>query len=160
MLTSPCPTLTIGPHVHGGIGLELGFKRILYVSDFTVASTTAAPFVQSLADDLAADVEILQVLPDSIRNDSARMHQLASGYCTALTSFRPNIQHEWCSPEFQLSRISSAEEVLGKSMDTSALIVLGVQPATFLGRHLHTSLPYRLLAEAACPILTLPATAE
>jgi nucleotide-binding universal stress UspA family protein len=160
MLNSPCPTLTIGPYVHGGTNLELGFNRILYVSDFSEGSTVAAPFVQSLARDWAADVEIFQVLPESVRNDSSRIHQLASSCCAALESFRPNIVEEWCIPEFQISRISTAEEVLAQARDTSALLVLGVQPATYLGRHLHTSLPYRLLAEAFCPVLTVPGNAE
>lgn len=156
MLASPCPTLTIGPHVQGGIDLELRFTNILYISDFSVAAAAAAPFVQALGKDLRAGVEIYQVVPDSLRNDSVRMQQLAKEYCAALTSHHPKINSQWSSPEFQLARIRPAEDLLERSMDASALIVLGVQPASYLGRHLHTSFAYRLLANAACPILTVP----
>ena len=156
MLASPCPVLTIGPHVQGGIGLELGFTKILYISDFSVAAAAAAPFVQALAKDLRADVEIYQVSPDAIRNNTLELHQLAKQYCAAVTSLQPKTYADWCTPEFQLNRIRSEEAILARSMDTTALIVLGVQPASYMGRHLHTSFAYRLLANAACPILTVP----
>jgi nucleotide-binding universal stress UspA family protein len=155
MLASPCPSLTIGPHVQGGIGLDLGFTKILYISDFSVAAAAAAPFVQALAEDLRADVEIYQVLPDAVRNNTLHVHQLAKQYCAALTSLQPKTCADWCTPEFQLNRIRSEEAVLARSMDTTALIALGVQPASYMGRHLHTSFAYRLLANAACPILTV-----
>jgi len=40
--------------------------------------------------------------------------------------------------------------------DSLNLIVLGVQPGSYLHRHLHSSLAYRLLAAAASPVLTVP----
>ena len=155
MLTSPCPTLTIGPHVHGGVDPQLGFSRILYLSDFTVASAKAVAFAYGLAHRLGTAVEIYQVQPDYVLKDKKQVQNLAEEYCAALTLLLPNVEQRWCAPDFQISRIVSADEMLGRAMDTSALMVLGVQPASYLRRHVHTSLPYCLLAEAACPILTV-----
>jgi nucleotide-binding universal stress UspA family protein len=155
MLRSSCPTLTIGPHVHG-IGLDLSFTKVIYISDFTPASAAAAPFARAFSGDLSADLAIYQSLPDAVPNDTERVRQLADEYCDALESLDPRIDPQWFTPEFQLSRVRPAEAILERATDRSALIVLGVQPASYLGRHLHTSFAYRLLANAACPILTVP----
>ncbi len=40
-------------------------------------------------------------------------------------------------------------------MDSSVLMVLGVPDSPFVERHLHTSYSYRLLANAAYPIITV-----
>lgn len=53
------------------------------------------------------------------------------------------------------SRIIAPQAVLEKSMDPSVLMVLGVHGAPLLERHLHTSYPYTLLANAACRIITV-----
>jgi hypothetical protein len=54
-----------------------------------------------------------------------------------------------------MKRIITPEEVLQKSLDPSVLMVVGAYSAPTLERHLHTSYPYRLLANAACPIITV-----
>ncbi len=156
MLASPCPTLTVGPHVRGETGLRLGFAKLVYISNLTMASAAAAPFVNAFSRDCSAPIEIYQGLSDAVRNDTARLQQMASDYCGALKALCPEIDREWHSPEFQLSRIRPGEAVLASSNDPSGLIMLGVQPASYLGRPLHTSFAYRLLATAACPILTVP----
>ena len=39
--------------------------------------------------------------------------------------------------------------------ERARLIVLGVRTQSQLGRHLHTSFAYHLLAKATCPVLTI-----
>jgi len=156
MLASSCPTLTIGPRARREIGPDLDFTEVVCVSDFTTASAAAALFAQALGADLRAKVDSYQVLADAVRNDTARVEEMANQYCNILKSLRPTIDPQSSVPEFQLSRVRSPEAMLAKSIDTSALIVLGVQPISYLGRHLHTSFAYRLLANAPCPILTVP----
>lgn len=156
MLGAPCPTLTIGPYVHGGINPDGSFDRLLCLSDFTPASAKAAAYAYGLAQDFGAPVELFQLPPDFARSDPQQLNQLAREYCAALASYKPEIEEEWCTPEFQLARVITPEEIRRQAMDSQTLMIMGVQPASFLGRHLHVSLPYRLLAEAACPILTVP----
>ncbi len=43
LLSAKCPTLTVGPHVPGGIDLTLHLEEILYFSDFTPEAAVAAP---------------------------------------------------------------------------------------------------------------------
>jgi nucleotide-binding universal stress UspA family protein len=66
MLSTPCPTVTIGPHVHGGFGLELGFRRIICISDLTSASAVAGNTAQILARSLGCEIDFYHVSPHSV----------------------------------------------------------------------------------------------
>jgi nucleotide-binding universal stress UspA family protein len=156
MLRSPCPTLTIGPHVLAGVNLDGCFKKIVYISNFKLASAAAAPFAVQLSQVLASRIEIYQVVKtQELKENPAQLQGIAEEYCSQLRSFVPDISEEWCDPEFQLKQIITPEEVLQKSLDPSVLMVVGAHSAPTLERHLHTSYPYRLLANAACPIITV-----
>jgi hypothetical protein len=54
-----------------------------------------------------------------------------------------------------MSRIVPPQSILEMSMDPSICMVLGVHDGHFWERHLYASYPYRLLANAACPIITV-----
>ncbi len=156
MLRSPCPTLTIGPHVLAGVNLDGRFKKVVYISNFKPASAAAAPFALQLSQMLASSIEIYQVVKtQELKENPTQLRGIAEEYCSQLRSFVPDIKEEWCDPEFQLKQIITPEEVLQKSLDPSVLMVVGAHSATTLDRHFHTSYPYRLLANAACPILTV-----
>lgn len=156
MLHSTCPTLTIGPHVLAGVDLNARFKKVVYISNLSPASAAAAPFALKLSQTLASDIEIFQVTRDMDQAETkARLKGMVEEYCATLRSLLPGVSEEWCSTEFQMGRIISPQAVLEKSLDPSVLMVLGVHDAPLLERHLHTSYPYRLLANAACPIITV-----
>jgi nucleotide-binding universal stress UspA family protein len=160
MLRCPCPTLTIGPHVLAGIGFDSPFKKVVYISNLRPAAACAAPFAFKLSQDLAIDIEIHQVVRKAIENEvenhiEDHITERLADYCSKLRELRPNVPEEWCAPEFEMSRIIPPQAVLEMSHDPSVLMVIGVPNAPFLERHLHTSYPYRLLANAACPILTV-----
>jgi nucleotide-binding universal stress UspA family protein len=156
MLRSPCPTLTVGPHALGGVNLDSPFKKVIYISNLRPAAASAAPFALKLSQDLAIDIEIHQIVrkPDEEEKEpdlKARIEE----YCSKLRELRPDVPEEWCSPEFQKGRIISPQMALEMSHDPSALMVIGAHGAPLLERHLHTSYPYRLLANAVCPIITV-----
>lgn len=156
MLRSPCPTLTIGPHVLAGVNLDGRFKKVVYISNFRTASAAAAPFALQLSQMLASSIEICQVVKtQEFKEHPAQLQGIVEEYCAQLRSFAPDITEEWCNPEFQMKQIITPEEVLQKSLDPSVLMVVGAYSAPTLERHLHTSYPYRLLANAACPIITV-----
>jgi nucleotide-binding universal stress UspA family protein len=156
MLRSTCPTLTIGPHVLAGVDLNSHFKKVVYVSNFRPASAAAAPFALKLSQSLSTDIEIYQVARDVEQEDKkAHLKEMAEEYCSRLRSVAQGVSEEWCSTEYQMGRVISPETVLEKSMDPSVLMVLGAHHLPLLERHLQTSYPYRLLATAACPIVTV-----
>jgi nucleotide-binding universal stress UspA family protein len=160
MLRCPCPTLTIGPHVLAGIGFDSPFKKVVYISNLRPAAACAAPFAFQLSQNLAIDIEIHQVVRKTIEKEVEKhiedhIKERLADYCSKLRGLRPSVPEEWCTPEFEMSRIIPPQAVLEMSHDPSVLMVIGVPNEPFIERHLHTSYPYRLLANAACPIITV-----
>jgi nucleotide-binding universal stress UspA family protein len=71
MLRSPCPTLTIGPHVLAGVNLEGRFSKVIYISNFTSASAATAPFALRLSQLLAKGIEVYHVVKDFERKEQS-----------------------------------------------------------------------------------------
>jgi nucleotide-binding universal stress UspA family protein len=57
-----CPVLTVGPQVTQNAPPEIGFRLILYATDFTPESLAGAPFAFSLAQEHQAKLELLHVI--------------------------------------------------------------------------------------------------
>lgn len=157
MLGSPCPTLTVGPHVPESQGPQVTCQKVIYISDLSVASTAAATFADKLGRIFGVNTEVYQLASKAAKHETLKLENTAAQYCDVLSFVDSELPVEWFSPEFQVSKISSEDVVMAKASEQSNLIVLGVQPASFLQRHLHSSLAYRVLASAASPVLTIPA---
>jgi nucleotide-binding universal stress UspA family protein len=55
-----------------------------------------------------------------------------------------------------LDRGMELKEIIERAQSQGAgLIVLGIHTQPQLGRHLHTSFAYQLLAKATCPIISI-----
>lgn len=65
LLSTQCPTLTIGRHVLAGIDLNLNFRRIFVISDESSESTAAIRYGTSLGQDLGVECEFLPLSADS-----------------------------------------------------------------------------------------------
>jgi len=157
MLGAHRPTLTVGPLVPELVGPNLSCEKVIYVSDLSVASIAAATFAVALGTAFEAEVEVHQLVSKATMEDLPRLRNAAAQYCDLARFADPDLPPSWFDLEFQLSRIVAEDEFLARVSKPGNLIVLGVQPASFLQRHLHTSLAYRLLSSAASPVLTIPA---
>jgi|SRR5882757_2763390 len=153
MLHSPCPTVTVGPQVRRGISIDTHLRKAVYVSDHTTPSIPAIKHALQLCNTIAHETEVMQLVADETLADSVRSQQVAQEFAKAMLPHQP--QHNWADPSYQLSRLITPQQLLSLSSDQSILLALGVQPQTYLGRHIHTCTAYKLLADAACPILTL-----
>ena len=156
LMVSPCPTLSIGRHVLSGIDVNLRFNEVLYVSDFSAEAAAAAPVALLLGRDFSAPVDVCQMMPNEALNDPLAQERLSSEYFRTMRQIMPEADHFWCIPSTTLERDSMVQQVLERSTTNNAgIIVLGIKPEAFLGRRLHTSFAYKLLADASCPILTV-----
>jgi nucleotide-binding universal stress UspA family protein len=152
---APCPTLTVGRNVLGGIDAELKLSEILFISDFTTEAMHSVRYALWLAEEFRVPMEICQMLPENAAADPELRRQLAEQYCASMKRMMPE-RGEWCDPAFHLERRRSAEEILERArLDPASLIVLGVRAQSHLGRHLHTSFAYELAGRATCPLLTI-----
>ncbi len=157
ILLSYCiPTLTVGRHVMGGVDLDLRFRELLYISDFSPEAVAAAPFALMLSQDFPAMVDICQLMPSGAEHDPSLRESVVRQYTERLKRVLPDGEHRWSSAAFQLNRCMMKDQVLQRAQsDCAGLIVLGVKRQSPLGRHLHTSFAYEAISEATCPVLTV-----
>jgi nucleotide-binding universal stress UspA family protein len=156
LLGVDCPTLTVGAHVLSGFDIEEHLKEILYFSDFTPQATAAAPVALYFGKQFSVPVDPYLLLPAVARDNERLRQELAKDYCESMKTAVENSNLEWCSPVFQLERGLELDQIIERAESQSAgLIVLGVHPESRLGRHLHTSFAYQVLAQATCPVITV-----
>ena len=156
LLGAECPTLTIGAHVLSGFVIEEHLKEILYFSDFTSEATAAAPMALFLAKEFTVPVDACVLMPNVAEHNERLRKELAEDYCQSMKAELDDSNVEWCKPTFQLDRGLALDQIVERAESQSAgLIVLGVHAESQLGRHLHTSFAYQVLAEATCPVVTV-----
>lgn len=156
LLSSPCPTLTIGAHVLAGVDLGFSPKKILFLSDLTLASVVATPYAIQMAREFKVELVILQMLPEIAEEEEQVGLEMVAEWdkrvTTELERVGENIA-DWS----QASRrnVTLDELILIEESYSDDLILLGVKSETRIGRHLHTSFAYHTLAHAACPVLSI-----
>lgn len=156
LLSVPYPTLTVGRHVPAGVGPEIEFEHILYITDFTPESAAAAPYAVALSHDFNARLEVCHLLPEQEDRGAEEDHMMETRYCEEVARMVPGSEASWCSPGAQLEHGATADQILQRiRRDSSGLVVLGVRAESEFARHLRTSRAFELVATAACPILTI-----
>jgi nucleotide-binding universal stress UspA family protein len=156
LCAATCPTMTVGAHALAGVDPELHFKEIMYVSDCTPEATAAAPYAVFLGKEFLAPVGVCQLIPEAVEENPGLRQDLAEKYCEALRKVLPDSGQNWGEPSFHLDRGMEANQIIDRAQSQSAgLIVLGVHTESHLGRHIHTSLAYQLLAKATCPVISI-----
>jgi nucleotide-binding universal stress UspA family protein len=158
LLTVPCPTLSVGAHVLGGVDLSLKLTEILYCSDFTPEAATAAPYAMLLGREFGVPVDVCHLASTPFDREPKSAQKMAEDYCEGLRRAMPEAADPWRTPGFHLKHGFELDQILERAeAETAGLIVLGVRAESHLGRHIHTSLAYQLLTRAACPVLSIRA---
>jgi nucleotide-binding universal stress UspA family protein len=156
LLSSTCPTLTVGAHVLGGVDLIPRIEEILYFSDFTPEAASAAPYALFLGKEFHVPVDICQLEPEILGNNLQLRADLAEEYCKTMRNVLGDTHNQWNHPSFQLEHGMEIDQIIDRAQSQHAgLIVLGVRHPSHLGLHLRTSFAYQLLAKATCPVLSV-----
>ncbi len=164
---SPVPVLTIGPEVRSSVHTGGRFHRVLLASDFSAASSAAAPYALSLAQENGARVVLLHVMrkPDSRSDREETRFQLSVAEAIQqLYETVPDSVQLATVPEVAVEYGDPAERILTVAREKKAdLIVLGLREAA--GRigaatHLERATAHKIVAHATCPVLTVREEAE
>jgi nucleotide-binding universal stress UspA family protein len=156
---APCAVLSIGPRSHAEPPRGGEFTKILYATDFSVASGHAAAHALSLAQEFQAYLTLLHVIPAEKSGDLVHSAELVGSADRLLRKSVPPEAEIWCVPKFVIETGSAAEKILEVAKDNkSDLIVLGVRrPSGFPGAatHLPMATAHKIVTRAACPVLTV-----
>jgi len=155
---SPCPVLTVGPHVNPWSDEYVKMREIVYATDLATDTPVAAPYAISLAQENQAHLVLLHVIenpkpgdlvdsPEGVNLKARKLQQLV----TEQVGF-------WCEPTYIVEQGPAAEKILdvAKRRHTD-LIVLGARPAKGLATHLNAGTVHKVVSQATCPVLTVRA---
>lgn len=147
---APCPVLVVGPKVPQKPALPV-FRDLLFATDLSPASLKVLPFVQAFAEDNEADVIVLHVSLEPVRDrkEQALAAESLSKWMRELIPPKPG----W---EYEVLFGSPAENILKLAAERQCdLIMLGAHHASNFASHLPGAVAHRIVAEAPCPVLTV-----
>jgi nucleotide-binding universal stress UspA family protein len=153
---SPCPVLTVGPHVNPWSDEYVKMREILYATDLAADTPVAAPYAVSLAQENQARLVLLHVIEDPKAGDlvdSPEVVDLKERKLQRLVTEQAGL---WCEPTYIVEQGSAAEKILdvAKRRPTD-LIVLGARPAKGLATHMNIGTVHKVVSQAKCPVLTV-----
>lgn len=161
---SPVPVLTIGPGVRKGAHAAGHFHRVLFATDFSPASLAAAPYALSLAQENQSRLLLFHAMrhPEERTDKDAKRFELTVAEAIhRLYDAVPKGNELRFPPEVLVEFGEPAERIVEAAKTRGAdLIVLGVREASgALGAatHLPRATAHKVVARAACPVLTVRA---
>ncbi|HEV2386091.1 MAG TPA: universal stress protein [Candidatus Acidoferrales bacterium] len=149
-----CPVLTLGPNVSGEPESIADIHAVLYPTDFTPHSLAALPYAISLAQENLAHLYLLHVMASG--EDLA----LVASFESLLRELVPRATELWCEPKVYVEPGGPAEKILEMAEELEVdLIVLGTKRQPEVPSPIHPPLAaaYRVVTEAICPVMTIPA---
>ena len=153
---SPCPVLTVGPHVNLWSDEYAKMREILYATDLEGDFPIAAPHAISLAQENQAHLVLLHVIENPKVGDLVNSSQVKQSKERKLQQLVTRQAGLWCDPTYIVEQGPAAEKILdvAKRRHTD-LIVLGARSAKSLATHLNTGTVHKVVSQATCPVLTV-----
>jgi nucleotide-binding universal stress UspA family protein len=143
------PALTVGPLVQPASARSFPFRRILFATDFTAAAANAAIYVVTFAEVFEAKIDVLNVIQDDVIEHSDQLFN-------ALDALVPQSAREFCDPRTFVAVGNAHDKILehiGKQ--STDLLVLGIRKTSHLSMETRTSAAFRIIVDAACPVMTI-----
>jgi nucleotide-binding universal stress UspA family protein len=157
---APCPVLTVGPYVRMDAQRAAQMKRILFATDFSAASETAAAYALSLSQENQGVLDIMHVLEPPKPSEAARSSEMASGCAARMRSLLPPDSESSCGVNTLIEVGQPAEQILNVAKARrSQLIVLAVKAASNFAAATHApwAIAHKIISEAECPVFTVRA---
>ncbi len=148
------PVITIGPAVRCG-KQKPRFEKVLFATDFTPESLSAAAYAISLAQETDAELVLLHVIGE---RENPRDGLSVAEALHRLLEIVPADAELRNRPEPVVEHGEPAERILEAANRRGAdLIVLGLRETDHMlaATHLETSTAHKVVAHAGCPVMTV-----
>jgi nucleotide-binding universal stress UspA family protein len=149
---APCDVLTVGQGIPSEAKHAADLKRILYATDFSFESLVAVPYALTLTRAYEAQLILLHVVEQAQTNHISTALQTLRDLVplgSVLTS-KPKCLVEHGKPADTILKVSATED--------AHVIVLGVRRVegpVISATNLIRPTAYKIVAQAACPVLTV-----
>lgn len=150
----PCPVLTVGPNISHRFDTQSEIKRILFPTDLSHDSAAVFPYLAALAAEYAAQITLLHVAPQEDRRHPAAMDEAESLRSAMHRMFSPQIDPR-CEAKLVVEAGDPTERILAQARAEKVdLIGFGVRKAGEITTHFRNTVPYKVVLESECPVLT------
>lgn len=150
----PCPVLTVGPNISQRFNTQTEIKRILFPTDLSHDSAAVFPYLAALAAEYSAEITLLHVVPLEDRRHPAAMDEAKSLRSAMHRMFGPQIDPR-CTVKLVVEAGEPAEQILAQAhAEKVDLIGFGVRKAGEITTHFRNTVPYKVVLESECPVLT------
>jgi nucleotide-binding universal stress UspA family protein len=157
--TVPCPVLTVGPHCDPSHEAPGQLREILYATDLSPESQSAAAYAVSLAQEFQAHLVLLHVIPNLETYDLVSAADVTTSSEKLLHKIVPQQAGALCKTECFVEGGDPAQKILEFArMRETDLIVLGVSPEEGVpgaATHLPMATAHKIVSHATCPVLTV-----
>jgi len=154
--SSRWPTLTVGPLVKPVSSQTFPFARILFATDLSQVGANAAIYAVTFAEVFGAKIDVLNVIQDDGIGHPDRLSDLQKRFYSALDGLVPQQAKEFCDPRTYVAVGRAHDQILDHIREQSIdLLVLGIHKTSHLSMEMRTSGAFRIIVDAACPVLTI-----
>ena len=109
---SPCPVLTVGPHVNPWSDEYVKMREIVYATDLATDTPVAAPYAISLAQENQAHLVLLHVIEDPKPGDLVDSPEGVNLKARKLQQLVTEQAGLWCEPTYIVEQGPAAEKIL------------------------------------------------
>ncbi len=153
--SATCPVLTVGPHVTTRPYQDFSVESILFPTDLGAHAEFGAQYALSVARENCAGITFMHVVTQDEAFQSDRSALVATSY-QKLENIVPPDTKEWTKSDFIVEVGDPVKEVLGYAeTERPDLIVLGLPAGKNFNGSFHSSVTYKIIAGAPCPVLTV-----
>jgi nucleotide-binding universal stress UspA family protein len=152
---SECPVLTVGSRPGNSAPATDGLQRILYATNFKPHAERAAAVAHFLEREHGAKLTVLHVVEDQLQARDASHGIIRDFMIRRMRKGLPAACVGNCEPEFQVRFGEPGEQILSAAREQqSDLIILGLRAGIHTDGRLPSATAYKLVCQAACPVLT------
>ena len=153
--SATCPVLTVGPHVTTRPYHNFSVESILFPTDLGSHAEFGAQYALSVAQESCASLTFMHVVTQDEAFQGARRGLVETTY-QKLEKIAPPDAKEWCKPNFVVEVGDPVKELLAYAeTERPDLIVLGLPAGKKFNGAFHSSVTYKVIAGAPCPVLTV-----
>jgi nucleotide-binding universal stress UspA family protein len=150
----PCPVLTVGPNASNRLVAENGIKHILFPTDLSLESKAVFPYLALVAAEYKSSITVLHIVPAGNHRHPSALDEAAI--------LKAEIQRTvsgQTAPGCQINTVieagDPAERILAHARARNVgLIGFGVRKANEISTHFRSTVPYKIVLQAECPVLT------
>ena len=153
--SATCPVLTVGPHVTTRPYHDFSVESILFPTDMGKHAEFGAQYALSVAQESCASLTFMHVITqdEAFQGDRLALVEMTHH---KLEKIAPPDAKEWCKPNFVVEVGDPVKELLNYAeTERPDLIVLGLPAGKKFNSAFHSSVTYKVIAGASCPVLTV-----